>query len=77
MSWPSFATYVLATDPCDARADPAARCRRYLTTTAIIQLHKNASERKNHTLEPPLNLFLIVPESAGNSPTSKPAMIHI
>jgi hypothetical protein len=41
----------------NSAADPAARCRRYLTATANIQLHKNASKRKKHTLEPPLNLF--------------------
>ena len=36
-------------------ADPAARCRRYATTTAIIPLHKTGNKRNKHT--PPLNRF--------------------
>jgi hypothetical protein len=40
-------------------ADPAARCRRYLTATTIIYLYKTASKRKKHTLEPSLKSFLL------------------
>jgi hypothetical protein len=40
----------------NSAADAAARCSRYLTETAIIQLYKNASQRKEHTLETALNV---------------------
>jgi len=49
----------------------SGRAKKELHPQSVIDLR---SKRKKHTLKP---LLQIVPESDGNSPPSKPAMVHI